>query len=121
MDVTFDFFKDNLVVHISGEIDHHATEVLRTRIDKKLISEKSVNMILDLSDVSFMDSSGIGLIIGRFKNVRGFGGNLALVCKDNHIKRIVSLAGIEKIIEICNDIETAVNSLKIKNKKTAGL
>ena len=67
MDVRFKRDGTTLIVSIDGEIDHHTSRILKDRIDSKFIMEPVKNMIIDLAEVTFMDSAGIGLIMGRMK------------------------------------------------------
>ena len=64
-----------LVVKLSGEIDQHCAEELRGDIDRQLDIKRSASLIIDLGDVDFMDSSGLGLIMGRYRKMQARGGN----------------------------------------------
>ena len=91
---------DALAVRISGEMDHHGAADARTEIDEKLLLERPARVFLDLSRVDFMDSSGLGLIMGRFALVRRYGGKLAVLDPSDAVRKILSLAGMERIIPI---------------------
>ena len=79
-----------LTALLSGEIDHHWAAILREKIDERAAAAAPAILILDFSAVTFMDSSGIGLILGRHKLVSAMGQKAP---KD--IKRMLSIAGIE--------------------------
>ena len=68
--VTYEMRGETLVVHIGGEIDHHSAVSVRTGIDSKITAERPLKVMLELSAVDFMDSSGLGLIMGRFALVK---------------------------------------------------
>jgi len=90
--------EDTLTVKISGDLDHHITEKIRNAIDELVEKEEPQRLIFDLSNVSFMDSSGIGVIIGRYKKVISYGGNVFFVGINNCIDKLVQMSGLLRII-----------------------
>ena len=98
--VAYETHKDALVIRFSGEIDHHSAVDVRTGIDEKLMVERPPKVFLELSGVDFMDSSGLGLIMGRFALVRRYGGKLAVLDPAPAVQKILSLAGMERMIPI---------------------
>jgi stage II sporulation protein AA (anti-sigma F factor antagonist) len=100
-----------LVVNMAGELDHHSAENARMKIDNKIDELGAVSLIFDFSGVNFMDSSGIGVVIGRFKKVSQFGGKVAVVNLKPSIKRVFELGGLFKIIKEFEDIDKATLSL----------
>ncbi len=101
----------NLIVRIDGEIDHHMAEIIRDKIDKEFIRSKAKNIIFDFNDISFMDSSGIGVIMGRYKLVKQQDGNLAIVGVNQSLERILSISGLRKIVYIYDTVEQAAMTL----------
>ena len=77
----YDFTEDILIVSLCGEIDHHNAASLRREIDESMTAFHAKNLILDYSDVSFMDSSGIGLAMGRYNKVKELSGSRKPLCK----------------------------------------
>lgn len=103
--------KDNtIVVVMSGELDHHSAENVRIKIDNKIDEFGSKNLIFDFSDVNFMDSSGIGIILGRYKKINEYGGKVAIVNLRPHIKRVFELGGLFKIIKEYESVEEAISN-----------
>ena len=100
MDISFKRDRNTLVVLIEGEIDHHTSKDARDRIDCKFIMEPVKNIIIDLSKVSFMDSSGIGLITGRLKKASSIGGTLAIKKPSKEVLRILKMSKIDSMIEL---------------------
>ena len=92
-----------LTVKILGEIDHHSAKMLRERIDEALYYHRSKSVALDLSQVSFMDSSGLGLILGRFTLARELGGVLRVLNPNESVSRVLELAGTGRLIKIETD------------------
>ena len=94
---------DSLTVRIKGEIDHHNAVRIRQSIDAEIYAKKPKTLIFELSRVDFMDSSGLGLILGRFASVRSIGGELVVKNPTVNVMRILKLAGAERILKIVND------------------
>lgn len=84
-----------LTALLSGEIDHHGAARLREAIDERIAAVSPAILILDFSAVTFMDSSGIGLILGRHKLVSALGGVIVVQKAPKDIRRTLSVAGIE--------------------------
>lgn len=108
------FFKKNkktLTAKINGELDHHGAKNVRTEIDS-YINENNIDLlILDLSGMTFMDSSGIGSIIGRYKLINDLGGKMAIVGVSSQTDKLLEISGIKKIIPIYNNADTAITRL----------
>ena len=100
--------KRTLLVRLCGELDHHTAAKIKEEADHKLRSTNAVNIIFDFSDLSFMDSSGIGMIMGRYKKVRTLGGRVAAFGVNAQIVRIMEMSGIDKIIKLTPDFERAL-------------
>ena len=96
--VTFE--GSTLIISPNGEIDHHSARSLRERIDNEMYSNRPSVMILDLSGIDFMDSSGLGLIMGRYALMQKIGGELSLISPNERIMKILKLAGLDRIIKI---------------------
>jgi len=89
-----------VIVSLRGEIDHHNAAFLRKEIDKLIYEKRPSKLILDLADIEFMDSSGLGLIMGRYSLIRELGGELSVRNPNDNIVRICKLAGMERMIRI---------------------
>ena len=89
-----------LTVRLTGEIDHHSAVSVRTGIDQKLMELRPPRVMLELSAVDFMDSSGLGLIMGRFALVKQYGGSFAVLDPSPAVMKIMRLAGMERMISI---------------------
>ena len=85
---------------IGCDIDHHTAKPLREKIDRALFERKPQILILDFSSVSFMDSSGLGLIIGRAEKASAIGAEISVVGLCPTLMKLVRLSGIEKIKNI---------------------
>ena len=88
---------------LCGEIDHHNAKEIREELDKFILSSQPSELEIDFKDISFMDSSGIGLIMGRHKLISECGGKLIVKNPQFYIKRVLKLSGIERLVKITND------------------
>lgn len=86
-----------LTVFLSGEIDQHTSKNIRIEIDSQTEALKPELLCLDFDNVKFMDSSGIGLIMGRFRQMALLGGRMKITNLPDNIKRVVYLAGIQTL------------------------
>lgn len=93
----------NMRVTIEGDIDHHSAKYIREQIDTAIFYCRPIEVTMDLSKVSFMDSSGLGLILGRFTKLREIGGRLKLLNPTPQTEKILALAGVGSMIEILRD------------------
>lgn len=89
-----------LMVRLFGEIDHHSAVYLREELDKLILKERPQRLVLDLSCIEFMDSAGLGLLMGRLRLMREIGGVMALTRPNERILKILRLAGMERFMEI---------------------
>ena len=90
---------NGLVVRLEGELDHSAAARLRAELDGLIQKSGARRLMLDLSGLDFMDSSGIGLIIGRYKLMARRGGSVAVVGSNARIDRIFDMAGLYQLVE----------------------
>ncbi len=91
-----------LYAYISGEVDHHTAKGIRTQIDSEIEKNSPMQIVLDFSAVTFMDSSGIGLVMGRYKIMQETGGSVIIQNPPQSIKKVMMLAGLDKIAAIIN-------------------
>ncbi len=103
--------KDVLVVFLKGELDHHTASRVRQYIDDMLEDPTIKNIIIDMKELNFMDSSGIGVLIGRYKVVSKRGGNLGVVHIKPHIHRIFEVSGLYNILKTFEGLQEALNHM----------
>lgn len=89
-----------LILTITEEIDHHSCEKIKKRADYEIQIHIPKKLVFDLSNVNFMDSSGIGMIIGRYKLVSMFGGKTSIINVKPAIKKVLEMSGILKLVPI---------------------
>ena len=101
-DLKFESSENELVVFIKGEIDHYSAVWIRSEIDARIAELRPHSTVLVLSKIDFMDSSGIGLIMGRYARMQNIGGTLTVRDPSERVERILRLAGLERIVKIEN-------------------
>ena len=89
-----------LIAILSGEIDHHCAQPMRAEIDAKIDDLQPSVLVLDFAGVTFMDSSGIGLIMARHRTMEAIGGSVIVRDPPPHIRRVIRLSGMERIAQI---------------------
>lgn len=91
-----------LVLELTEEIDHHTTEKIRRRADYEIQRHVPRKAIFDFNGVTFMDSAGIGMVIGRYKLISMLGGTVSMTNVKPSVRKIFEMSGILKIIPIEN-------------------
>lgn len=100
MDISY-INKDKLLIFkITEELDHHVVEKIRRKADYEIERYIPKKVIFDFDKVSFMDSAGIGLILGRYKNISILGGKLEIVNATESVTKILNMSGVSKLIPI---------------------
>lgn len=97
MSVRITMTDESMTAYLSGEIDHHSAKPLREEIDEAALRSRPSEMYLDFKDVTFMDSSGIGLVMGRYSLMQELGGKLLVVNMSSHICKVMRLAGLDRL------------------------
>lgn len=100
MDSKFEEDDNVLYIFITEEIDHHTTEKMRRKMDYEITRFMPRKVIFDFSKVSFMDSAGIGLLIGRYKLVKLLGGTAQIINSNKSITKVLEMSGVLRIIPI---------------------
>ncbi len=89
---------ESMIVILDGEIDHHSAREIRLTVDQRVQTLFPQELILDFGQVSFMDSSGIGLIMGRYRSMQSIGGKVIVRNAKRPHLRVMRLAGLEKLV-----------------------
>ena len=90
--------QNTLVLHLPREIDHHSSKEIREMTEGYLRRGEVHHLIFDFSKTTFMDSSGVGALLGRYKRMRERGGSVSIYGADPQIRRILRIAGVDKLI-----------------------
>ena len=96
--IGYERVQSTLVLHLPREIDHHSSKEIRERTEEYLRESYIRHIVFDFSQTTFMDSSGIGAILGRYKRMREKGGSVMICGADERIRRILHISGVDKLI-----------------------
>ena len=86
-----------LTVFLSGELDQHSAAAVRTELEKILDDESLRRIVFDMGGVTFMDSSGIGVILGRYRRIAPRGGSMNILNAKKNIERVLRMSGVYKL------------------------
>lgn len=111
MEIFYNAQKKALIVGLKTELDHHSAKNVRQTVDLYFADTKAKHIIFDLSKLEFMDSSGIGLIMGRYKFISPVGGKIILSGVNKETDRIMKLSGIYKIAGCAENVCDALKLL----------
>ena len=113
-----------LKIKLRGEIDHHTATTIRNAMDNEIYKKRPRGLILDMSSVGFMDSSGLGLIMGRYAVMKELGGEVIIRDPSPTIEKIMLLAGMERVVKIESantDAPTPVRPVKRRRKSNGNV
>lgn len=97
------------IVHVAGEIDVTSAAVLRDALEA-LIADGHRRLVLDLSDVTFLDSTGLGIVVGRLKRLARHGGTMTVAASHERVLRVFTITGLDQLLAIHPDLEGAVRA-----------
>lgn len=111
MYLEFEKCNEILIVTLIGELDHSSAEEVRIKIDDRIERDDIRKVILNFSKVTFMDSSGIGAVVGRYKKINNKDGKLCIAETSKNVDRIFEMAGLYKLINKYNTVDEAVSCI----------
>ena len=100
MDSEYIMEKGSLIIYVPRELDHHQANLLRAQTDLLINTHHVRHLIFDFADTEFMDSSGIGVLIGRYRNMNFAGGDVSACHLNARMDKIFNASGLKKIIRI---------------------
>ena len=101
--------ESHAVVDVSGEIDVYTAPKLREKLIE-LVSEGTYDMVVNLEGVDFLDSTGLGVLVGALKRVKAHDGSLSIVCTQDKILKIFKITGLTKVFPIHSSVEEAAGA-----------
>ena len=112
MDINFKREQNTLIAQVDGEIDHHVACEINKRIDAELLVNGTKNLVFDMSKVHFMDSSGIAVVVGRYKKVNTLGGKCIVSSLNKQVRKILEMTNMAQFIEFADSVEAALELLE---------
>lgn len=110
----FEVQGETLILHLPEELDHHVAGQIREQTDVYFTEKRIRDVIFDYQNTNFMDSSGIGLVMGRYREVRYLKGDVYIVGVHDKIARILEISGLYRVAKRRNDVEDAMQDIEKK-------
>ncbi|NLK72992.1 MAG: anti-sigma F factor antagonist [Clostridiales bacterium] len=111
MKVSFETIDNILIAQLEGELDHHTAKEVRDEVDKTIDAFFIKHLLFDFNKVTFMDSSGIGVIIGRYNKIHDMNGRVGVVNCNKYVDKIFEVSGLYSIIEKFSNLNEAIKSI----------
>jgi stage II sporulation protein AA (anti-sigma F factor antagonist) len=102
-----------LIVRLTGDLDHHTATDVRRKIEAELVKDIHSHLILNLENLQFMDSSGLGMILGRYKQMTSKGGKMYLCSVQPSIFKLMEMSGLFQILPTYQDESSAVYACEV--------
>lgn len=102
-----------LIVRLGGELDHHTADAVKTRMEDAISKGNVSHVVVNMKELKFMDSSGLGVILGRYKQVNGKGGKMVLCEVNPSVHRLFEMSGLFKILTVKENEKQAVSGLEV--------
>lgn len=103
---------NTLIVRLKGELDHHSADLVKAKLEQAIEQGEANHIILSMKNLTFMDSSGLGVILGRYKQITARGGKMVVCDVSPANYRLFEMSGLFKILTITQDEENALSSLE---------
>lgn len=112
MEISARIREKTLIITLKGELDHHSAANVKELVEELIKNRGAKHLVFDFSHLAFMDSSGIGVIVGRYKLISAMGGNVAICGASRMVDRLLTMSGIKKIIATYETVDTALSMIQ---------
>ncbi|MCC2686722.1 MAG: anti-sigma factor antagonist [Paenibacillaceae bacterium] len=113
LQMEFEHRSKALIVRLKGELDHHTASTVKDRMEEAIKRSNCRNVVLSMKDLVFMDSSGLGVILGRYKLIADLGGKMVVCDVNPAVYRLFQLSGMFKIVSMADNERSAISSLGV--------
>ncbi len=110
----FQIIRNYMIIRLPAELDHHSAEHIRLQADRLLETQSVNTIVLDFADTGFMDSSGIGVIMGRYRMIHYTGGKVVAVRVNSRVSKILKMSGLYKIMDVYKNIPEELIPVYVK-------
>ncbi|MBW8349141.1 anti-sigma F factor antagonist [Bacillus sp. IITD106] len=100
LSINLEVKQDVLCIRLSGELDHHTAEELKSRVTDAIEKYQILHIVMNLEKLTFMDSSGLGVVLGRYKQIKSKNGEMVVCAITPPVKRLFEMSGLFKIIRL---------------------
>lgn len=113
MHIELEHHRRTLIVRLKGELDHHTADTVKVKMEEAILRGDVNHVVLSMKDLSFMDSSGLGVILGRYKLITARGGKMVVCDVNPAVYRLFEMSGLFKILTIQENERLALSSLEV--------
>ncbi len=113
LQISMEMERNTLIIRLEGELDHHTSEKVRDKIEAEVDKGIINNLVFNLEKLSFMDSSGLGMMLGRYKKIRQLDGKMSICSVQSSVYKIFELSGMFKILSVYDTEADAINALGV--------
>ncbi|MFB6362572.1 anti-sigma F factor antagonist [Paenibacillus elgii] len=113
LQIELEHYRQTLVVRLQGELDHHTADAVKTRMEEAVMRGNVNHIIMSFKELTFMDSSGLGVILGRYKQITARGGKMVVCDLNPAVYRLLEMSGLFKILSIQDNERKALQSLEV--------
>jgi stage II sporulation protein AA (anti-sigma F factor antagonist) len=113
LNIELEHYRRTLIVRLKGELDHHTADTVKTRMEDAILRGDARHVVLSLKELTFMDSSGLGVILGRYKQITGKGGKMVVCDVNPAVYRLFEMSGLFKILSFQENERLAISSLEV--------
>lgn len=114
----YEVLGETLVLYLPEELDHCSVDVIRKETEQFFLERRIRNVVFSYANTHFMDSSGIGLVMGRYREVRYLNGNIYIVCVNPKVSRILDISGLYRVAKKADTVEAALAVIDKQQDKT---
>jgi stage II sporulation protein AA (anti-sigma F factor antagonist) len=111
--IELEHHRRTLIVRLKGELDHHTADTVKVKMEEAILRGDVNHVVLSMKDLSFMDSSGLGVILGRYKLITARGGKMVVCDVNPAVYRLFEMSGLFKILTIQENERLALSSLEV--------
>ncbi|MFB5675507.1 anti-sigma F factor antagonist [Paenibacillus terreus] len=111
--VEMDYQRGVLIARLAGELDHHTSDQVRAQLDEAIMRQQCEHLVLNFKDLQFMDSSGLGVILGRYKLLKQKNGKMAVCDATPAVYRLLEMSGLFKIMTCYENEEVALSGMEV--------
>ncbi len=109
MSLEFKKIRSTLIVRVAGEMDMLIADKMRTEIDRRIDDKSVKNLVLNLEKVTFIDSSGLGVVIGRYKRITAKQGRMFIVGARPQVEKILFFSGVNRLVPMYKNEQEVIN------------
>lgn len=113
LQIELEHYRRTLIVRLKGELDHHTAETVKAKMEEAILRGDVNHVVLSLKELTFMDSSGLGVILGRYKQITSRGGKMVVCDVNPAVYRLFEMSGLFKIVSVEENERVALSSLEV--------